>query len=220
MQPHTATAAAKLTAFAIVRSIRLLASTLRYEHAETDARLAQMQDHPMIVCIWHNRLALSLSLYQRFIAKKPYPSHRLAALVSASRDGAMLSEILKYFNVQPVRGSSTRRGGQALKELVTWARKGWTLAITPDGPRGPRYQVQDGVIATAQLTGLPILPVSYELKTKLVTKSWDRFQIPCPFTTCNVRTADPISVPRSIDPKTRASIKAQLQSAMEAITFD
>ena len=80
-------------------------------------------------------------------------------MVSASRDGGILAGILEQFGVKPVRGSSSRRGPQALLEMTTWAERGYDLAITPDGPRGPRYKVQEGVISAAQLTGLPIVPV-------------------------------------------------------------
>lgn len=160
---------------------------------------------------------MSLPLYQKLIAN-PYPSHRLAALVSASRDGALLSEILAGFQVQPIRGSSSRRGSRALIELINWARKGGDVAITPDGPRGPKYQIQEGVITAAQLTGLPILPIGYELTSKWTAKSWDQFQIPRPFAACKVRTASPFYVPRSINKETRKTIQTQLQSAMNAIT--
>ena len=106
--------------------------------------------------------------------------------MSASRDGAFLAAILERFGVQPVRGSSSRRGAQALLELTTWAERGYDLAITPDGPRGPRYVVQDGAMSLAQITGLPIVPVSYFLKWKIQLKSWDGFQIPLPFSICEV----------------------------------
>ena len=84
----------------------------------------------------------------------------MAAMVSASKDGGFLASILECFGVQPVRGSSSRRGPQALLELTGWAERGYDLAITPDGPRGPRYVVQEGIIALAQVTGLPIVPAS------------------------------------------------------------
>jgi len=73
-------------------------------------------------------------------------------MVSASRDGGLLAAVLERFKVQPVRGSSSRRGRQALLELTTWAERRYDLAITPDGPRGPRYVVQDGIISLARLT--------------------------------------------------------------------
>src|SRR4029077_6679252 len=88
----------------------------------------------------------------------------LAAIVSASKDGGFLAAILENFNVQPVRGSSSRRGRQAVLELISWAERGYDLAITPDGPRGPRYIAQEGATALAQLTGHPIIPASMNVK--------------------------------------------------------
>ena len=120
----------------------------------------------------------------------------LAAMVSASKDGGFLAGILECFNVQPVRGSSSRRGPQALLELTTWAERGYDLAITPDGPRGPCYVVQEGVMSLAQVTGLPIVPVSYHVNWKIRVNSWDRFQIPLPFSRCEMIYAKPIFVPR------------------------
>src|SRR5436189_6328705 len=110
----------------------------------------------------------------------------MAAMVSASKDGAFLAAILERFKVQPVRGSSSRRGRQALPELTTWAERGYDLAITPDGPRGPCYVVQHGVMSLAQVSGLPIIPFSFCADWKLRPKSWDRFQIPLPFSRCEI----------------------------------
>ena len=219
MRPHEATLSSRLAATAIGAIIKCLAGTLRYDFTRVRPAVESLAGQPFIIAIWHNRLALSLPLYQRLVAK-PYPSHHMAALVSASRDGAMLAEILKQFKVQPVRGSSSRRGAQALKELVHWAQEGLDLAITPDGPRGPCYTIQDGVIAAAQLSRLPILPVSYALSSKWVTQSWDRFQIPKPFSKCTVHVGQPIQIPRELTDAQRLEFKARLQNAMEAITQD
>jgi hypothetical protein len=144
----------------------------------------------------------------------------MAALVSASRDGALLARILELFNVQPVRGSSSRRGAQALRELVTWGRRDHDLAITPDGPRGPRYVVQEGVISAAQLTGLPIVPVAYRLSWKITFKSWDRFQFPLPFARCEVITGPALRVPREATTAERATLRQQLEEQLRAITRD
>src|SRR5213076_1928270 len=111
-----------------------------------------------------------------------------------------------HFNVQPVRGSSSRRGPQALLELTTWAERGYDLAITPDGPRGPRYVVQDGAVAAAQLTGLAILPASYHLSRKIEIKSWDRFQVPLPFSRCEITIGRPMRVPADADDEAREAI--------------
>ena len=219
MRPRQANRSAKIQAAFVSTSLKLLAATLRYKLGDTKTKLSPLKDHPFIFAIWHNRLALSPSLYKRLVTND-FPEHRLAALVSASRDGAMLSEILHSFNIQPVRGSSSRRGAQALRELARAAAEGCDLAITPDGPRGPCYQIQDGVIAAAQLTGLPILPASYSLSSKITIKSWDRFQIPLPFSRCEIRTGSPIQVPRDADVAQRIALKQALQQEMDAITTD
>ena len=173
----------------------------------------------IIFAIWHNRLALALILYQRYVARRDR-SRRLAAMVSASKDGGMLARVLEYFRVEPVRGSSSRRGGQALREMVSWYERGHDLAITPDGPRGPCYTVQEGVIATAQLTGLPIVPVSYRLNWKVRVKSWDRFQVPLPFARCEINTGRLMRVPREASEADRETLRQQLEQTLRSITRD
>ena len=144
----------------------------------------------------------------------------LAVMVSASRDGALLTAVLECFKVQPVRGSTSRRGRQALLELTTWAERGYDLAITPDGPRGPCYQVQEGIMSLAQVTGLPIIPVSYNLKWKIRSKSWDRFQVPIPFSHCEMVFDTPILVPRDASDEQRKKLRQQLEQQLRSISKD
>jgi lysophospholipid acyltransferase (LPLAT)-like uncharacterized protein len=144
----------------------------------------------------------------------------MAAMVSASRDGGFLTGVLECFKVQPVRGSSSRRGPQALLELTTWAERGYDLAITPDGPRGPVYVVQEGVMSLAQLTGLPIVPVSYSLGWKIRVKSWDHFQIPLPFSPCEMIYEKPIYVPREATDAEREQLRLQLEARLKSISVD
>jgi len=144
----------------------------------------------------------------------------MAAMVSASKDGAVLAAILECFKVQPVRGSTSRRGPQALLELTTWAERGFDLAITPDGPRGPCYEVQDGVMSLAQISGLPIIPVSYYLKWKLCLNSWDRFQVPLPFSYCEMRVGKPLYVRREATDEERADLRGQLERELRALSKD
>jgi lysophospholipid acyltransferase (LPLAT)-like uncharacterized protein len=158
-----------------------------------------------------------MKVYESFV--RPHHRHdHLAALISASKDGAFLAAILQDFGVEPVRGSSSRRGAQALLELSSWAARGYDLAVTPDGPRGPRYVVQDGVMALAQVTGLPIIPYSCRLGWKIQFRSWDRFQIPLPFSRCEMTFGEPIRVPRAVTDAERARLGAQLQAALLAGT--
>ena len=174
---------------------------------------------PAIYCVWHNRLALCMIAYWDYV-KKRNDTPGMAAMVSASKDGGFLTGVLEWFGVQPVRGSSSRRGAQAMLELTTWAERGYDLAITPDGPRGPRYIVQDGVMSLAQLTGQPIVPVSYNLSWKISVKSWDRFQIPLPFSRCEMVYEKPIRVPREATDADRGELRQRLESSLRAISRD
>jgi lysophospholipid acyltransferase (LPLAT)-like uncharacterized protein len=199
--------------------IRAGSATLRYRWNDRSGYINVPARGPAIYCVWHNRLALSMPAYFNYV-KKYSRAPGLAAMVSASRDGGFLTGILECFNVQPVRGSSSRRGPQALLELTTWAERGYDLAITPDGPRGPVYVVQDGVMSLAQLTGLPIVPVSYNLGWKIRVKSWDRFQIPLPFSRCEMIYAKPIFVSREATDAEREKLRLQLEAELRAISRD
>ncbi|MDB4664850.1 lysophospholipid acyltransferase family protein [Verrucomicrobia bacterium] len=168
---------------------------------------------PVIFCIWHNRLALALEVLTRHM-QKFNPDRRLAALASASKDGGFLSVVLQSYGVHAIRGSSSRRGSQAMREMIAMLRKGHDLAITPDGPRGPKYKVQSGVVGLAQITGMPIVPVSSCLSRKWTLKSWDAFQVPIPFCQCVVNIGKPLYVDRESSMEQREEIRQQLATEM------
>jgi lysophospholipid acyltransferase (LPLAT)-like uncharacterized protein len=208
-----------LAAWLVFILIRSISMTVRYKLDDRSGFFDGPPLGPTIYCVWHNRLALCLKIYYGF-GRPHNPTAGLAAMCSASKDGAFLAAILERFKVQPVRGSSSRRGPQALLELTTWAERGYDLAITPDGPRGPCYVVQEGIMALAQITGLPILPASYRLSWKYRPKSWDRFQIPLPFARCDIRVAQPIRVPRGISAAEREQLRLQLERTLKELSGD
>jgi len=209
----------RVAAWLIFAMIRTVSATLRYRRDDRSGYIQVPTNGPAIYCVWHNRLALCMPAYWDYV-KKRNQTPGMAAMVSASRDGGFLTGILECFGVQPVRGSSSRRGPQALLELTTWAERGYDLAITPDGPRGPLYVVQPGVMSLAQLTGLPIVPVSYHLSWKIQVKSWDRFQIPLPFSRCEMIYEKPIFVPREATDAEREHLRLKLEAELRAITKD
>jgi lysophospholipid acyltransferase (LPLAT)-like uncharacterized protein len=186
---------------------------------EKDIRLLPQEGRPYIFCVWHNRLPLSLMMYRQFVKTANAP-FRMAALVSASRDGAMMTRVLELFEVEPARGSSSRRGREALLELAVWAERGHDIAFAPDGPRGPKYDMKPGVVVLAQMTGRAIVPASYRLSRKITLKSWDCLQIPLPFSTCVFTYSDPVSVPREYREEERERIRAQLEAALRKLTVD
>ena len=217
--PHRLPWAKRLLAWLVYALIRVVSASLRYQFQDSSGVFEKNPPEPVIYCIWHNRLALSLMVFLKH-PRKLQPSRRMAAVVSASRDGALLARVLELFGVQPVRGSTSRRGPQALLELTTWAEQGYDLAITPDGPRGPCYVVQDGVIALAQLTGQPIVPVCYHLNWKIRPGSWDRFQIPLPFARVTATLSGPIRVPREASKEEREQWRKRVEDHMRSVTFD
>jgi len=217
--PHKPYWYQRLGAWAVFLLVRAVSATLRYKWTDRSGYFDNGPVDPAIYCVWHNRLALSIIEYYEYV-KRRNQTPGLAALVSASKDGGFLASILECFRVQPVRGSSSRRGPQALLELTGWAERGYDLAITPDGPRGPRYVVQDGIMALAQVTGRPIIPASYHLSWKMQAKSWDRFQIPLPFSRCEMVFGKPVRVPREATDAEREILRQQLEGALKGISQD
>jgi lysophospholipid acyltransferase (LPLAT)-like uncharacterized protein len=217
--PQAASWYQRFGAFIVFISLRALLATVRCRLRAPSEFFAPGAPVPVIFCLWHNRLAACAIILEQH--RRPHNSGAgLAALVSASRDGAFLARILEWFGAQPVRGSASRRGPQALLELTTWAERGYDLAITPDGPRGPCYQIQDGITSLAQVTGLPIVPVTLNLKGKVRLNSWDRFQIPLPFARCEIAVGRVLRVPREASDAEREALRQQLETELRAITRD
>ena len=205
----------RLAAWLIWFMVRAMSATIRFRMRKIPSWFPKpgISREPMVFCIWHNRLALCLELHRHFLQRQE-PRRRLAAIVSASRDGGLLTRVLELFRVQPVRGSTSRRGPQALLEMTGWAERGLDLAVTPDGPRGPKYSFQDGAIALAQVTGHPIVVSSYDLNWKIRIKSWDTFMIPLPFARCDVSFGEPVHIPRECSPEEREKIRKHLEDTM------
>ncbi len=217
--PHPPKWHQRLAALLIYVAIRCLAFTIRFRVDEVSIFRSKLPPEKFVFIIWHNRLVLALIIFQRYVLRRDR-TRKLASIASASRDGALITSIIELFGVQPVRGSSSRRAAQALRELVAWGERGHDLAITPDGPRGPRYTLPEGVISTAQLTGLTIVPVAYHLNWKICLKTWDRFQIPLPFARCEITTGRMLRVPRTATDVEREELRKQLEAELRGITRD
>jgi hypothetical protein len=217
--PHRPTWYQRLGAWLIFALVRTVALTLRYRWDDRSGFFGSPPAGQAIYAVWHNRLALCLQAYFGFVHRRNN-TLGLAAMVSASKDGGFLAAVLETFGVQPVRGSTSRRGPQALLELTSLAERGYDLAITPDGPRGPRYVVQEGVMSLAQVTGLPIIPASYSLSRRIQAGSWDGFLVPLPFGRCDMTIGRPVRVPREATEAERENLRQQLEAELRSITRD
>ena len=140
-----------------------------------------------------------------------------AALISASRDGELLADAIKRFGFDVVRGSSSRLGARAILQLTDVLASGHDVVITPDGPRGPAYELGAGIIFLAQKSGAAVLPVNMEYSTCWRIKSWDRFIIPRPFSKVRVMIGQPHRVRSTSTEDEFEAERLRLQNAMMAL---
>jgi lysophospholipid acyltransferase (LPLAT)-like uncharacterized protein len=140
-----------------------------------------------------------------------------AVLVSRSKDGELIAETMRLSRIGSCRGSSTRGGAAATREMIEDVESGVDLGITPDGPKGPARSVKPGVLFLAQKLGVPILPLTNALSNRLeLRKAWDRFHVPLPFGRACVVYAEPIWVRAGDDLDAKA---AELKASLDAITL-
>lgn len=165
----------------------LLATVSFSVRGESHYRELWAEGEPCIFVLWHGRL-LPLTYLHR--------NQGIATMASRSEDGEYIARILRRWGCRPVRGSSSRGGDAALRELVRHARDGHSLAFTPDGPRGPRQRMKPGALVAARLTGLPIVPMAAGTDRAWWFESWDRFLVPKPFARVRVRYGPPRRIAR------------------------
>lgn len=125
----------------------------------------------VILAFWHDQLLLMA---------RGYRGPAASVLISASRDGEYIARTMGYFGIGSVRGSSTRGGRAAFREMLELAKAPLDLVITPDGPKGPRHEVKEGVVQLARLSGRPVVPMAFACSRGHRFSSWDRFLLPLP----------------------------------------
>jgi len=152
--------------------IRLTHACLRIETlGEEPLRELWVARRQVILAFWHDQL---------FMMASGYRGPGVSVLISASRDGEYIARTMDYFGIGSIRGSSTRGGRAAFREMVELAKKPVDLAITPDGPKGPRHEVKEGVVQLARLSGRPVVPMAFSCSRGHRFRSWDRFLLPLP----------------------------------------
>ena len=160
---------------------RMLSFMTRKEYFFADG--VEMND-PNIIVFWHRKI-FTVCNATRIIKKK-------ASIVSASKDGEILAELLKREGNKLIRGSSNKDNIKSLKEAMKYAKNKYTLGIAIDGPGGPVFEPKSGAIFIAKKTGMPIVPVSSYCSKKWIFKNmWDKLEIPMPFSRCVHYVAEP-----------------------------
>ena len=185
-------------------------STMQLDVFGSEHLAEAYQKHGQIICaFWHNRTLLLPLIYRYEMGLTD-----LVAMVSRSRDGQFLADFLARFGFRAIRGSTSTGGTGTFVQLTRIARQGYDIAIAPDGPRGPRYQAQPGIIKLAQMTSLPIIPASYQVSIRRELHSWDRFIVPAPFGKVVFETAPAITVPRRSSQRALEQARQNLQNCL------
>ncbi|MDQ2659132.1 MAG: lysophospholipid acyltransferase family protein [Verrucomicrobiota bacterium] len=196
--------------FAIsLRLFRLYIRTLRYRVEDAHDVLALSRAEPVIISIWHNRLLLLPPAFARC-----FPHRRSVGLISASKDGDLVAAMIESFGYETIRGSTSRQGVIALRRLVQSLGHGKIVLITPDGPRGPLYEVSQGVVYVAQKSGAAVVPMHMEFNRSWRAKSWDGFFVAKPFSEVRVIFGAPLRLPKTSDPGEFERARLRVKKAM------
>lgn len=168
---------------------------------------------PCVVAFWHERLALMPMLWR--LARRQGAAARAHVLVSRHRDGLFIGAVVRRFRLDVVHGSSSRGGASGMRTLLALLAAGDHVAITPDGPRGPRRQAAPGVAQLAALAGVPVLPASGQTGRRRILGTWDRMVLPLPFGRGVIVCAAPIPVARDAWQDALPAIEAALTAAAD-----
>jgi lysophospholipid acyltransferase (LPLAT)-like uncharacterized protein len=183
-----------------------LMATTRYDRSGDEEHLRFTRaDKPVIFVLWHSRL-LPLSYGNRHL--------RPATLISQSADGEYIARIVESWGYTAIRGSSSRRGSAALREMVKHVRAGRSVAFTADGPRGPREKLKLGALLAAQLTGAPLIPSAAWTPSAWWLNSWDRFLVPKPFARIRVAFGPALHVERKLSPEELQARAEEVEQAL------
>jgi len=187
--------------------IWILRKTMRVTYEGSDIMPSfTARDESFIGVFWHGRM-LMLPLI--------YPGKRIHILISDHRDGEIIASVMRRFGFGLVRGSSSKGGLAALKEMITLLREGSDLGITPDGPKGPAEVVKGGVAQIARLSGKAVIPIAFASSRRVRFTSWDRFYLPLPFARLVFVVGEPLYYAQGEEVE---AFRLRVESAMLAVT--
>ena len=197
----------KLAAALVYALYRPWHASLRLTHVNREPVDAMLSSGtPFVIALWHNECFTLIALKKQF---------RVMTVASRSRDGAYIAGVLEHLGFVVARGSSSRGGAGALLSCVRHMRENrLSPAITLDGPRGPRHQAKDGAIFLASQAKAPILPIRALSERCIRFKSWDRFELPLPFSRIRVVYGKPYTIERELDAETLAQERDKLNRIM------
>jgi lysophospholipid acyltransferase (LPLAT)-like uncharacterized protein len=194
--------------------IRLFWASYRVKRIVGDEFLdaALKENRAIIPCLWHQHLLLGV----RYLLDKRALGLKLGFMISPSVDGEAGAMAAQRLGGHVVRGSSSYTGARALRDFYfAVAKENVSLLITPDGPRGPRYEAKSGALLIAQLAGKPIIPISYAASRVFKFRAWDRFILPLPFARIAIAVGEPIKVPKVMSPQDVEKMQRKLGETLK-----
>ena len=182
----------KLIGFLFYFITKLISLSIRWEYFEQSKKSKIFDNrYKYIFCCWHNKLFLGPHLLPR--------NRVINALQSSHSDGMITSLAFQYLGMNVILGSSKKGGMQAFRKMVKSLQLGESIAITPDGPKGPKEKVKDGIIKLAQMTNTPIIPLVWATRKFKIINSWDNFVLPYPFSKGIYSFGKPIYIEKKIN---------------------
>jgi lysophospholipid acyltransferase (LPLAT)-like uncharacterized protein len=189
----------------------ILATTRADRINDAPQKRIRAEGKGVIFMLWHGRLLPCIYLHR---------NEGIVGIVSRNRDGEYLARLMHRWGFATARGSSSAWGGDALRKLVRHLGAGRSVAITPDGPRGPREVMTPGVVALARLSGAPIIPASAGASRGWWFGSWDRLLVPQPFARIRMVFGDPVEVPRDLPEQETPRVMEDLSGRLAEVTAE
>jgi len=193
--------------------VRFVALTTRWEKRNIDVFYDNLRHQQAVIFIaWHGRIAFPPCFWNR--------SSKLSALVSPHRDGQLIAGLLKRFGIENISGSTNENPRSAAVKLLRELKNNTSIAIIPDGPRGPSMTMTMSPIYYAKTTGKPIIGMTYSIaKSRVLSKSWDRMLIPLPFQKGIVAVTKPFFIPKNIAKEKLETYRKQIEHEMNDLTW-
>lgn len=212
--PEPPTFAARLAARLVYLVLAALGGTLRLRWNGGERFHGVVRERrPTILVVWHHQLFLACWVIWRLGVLRGLP---VVVLISRSRDGTLGTEVGRLLGAEVVRGSTSRGGGPALRQLVRVLASGRTVLVIPDGPRGPAGELKPGVVALAELSGTPVLPLALAADRGWRLGSWDRMVVPKPFARLRVVVGEPRVLGR-LDEAGREAARLELERELDGL---
>ena len=194
-----------ILAFIAFAYIKFIYATSRWEFKNKEIFQKYIdKKQPFIVSFWHGNLLMLACALQWKIP--------VYMLISNHRDGKIISKIIGYFGIQTIAGSTNKKGFEAVRQILQVIKQGSVIGITPDGPRGPREEISDGVLQIARLAQVDIIPLAYSCKPMKILRTWDHFRVARPFCKGGFVVGTPITPSEDLE-----VLRISLKKAMDEV---